>query len=212
MKQSNDGMPRRTGNRPSRNFYSKSRNRRQFFAQIGAPLMIGGLADCLGGSGTSEANVYQATGKEPNSGVQGEGCNDEQNGEPFNTDSIESYERYEIGDPTDPDRSEGSSPHAFYVWNDANKERKISIHIARDAESVFERIEVIPAGTYLEVLLVESGTYELVVELDGMKSKITIDRSWSDCTHSQTLLVVRTDGIKTQTRSVQSSCESATHE
>lgn len=168
--------------------------------------MTGGFAGCSGGSGVTRAENRRTTDRDMDDEyTDGEHTDDERSDEdgPFD-EAVELYERHEVGDP---DLPKGVEPHELYVRNAADEAREISVRIDRDGEPVFERTETIPADAYLEVVLVEPAVYGAVVETDGTTSKTTIDRSWADCARSQTIVTLRAGGIKTQSRSIQSTCE-----
>lgn len=117
------------------------------------------------------------------------------------------YERHVLSESAEPDLPDGVEPHELRVTNAADEPQEISIRIARDGASVFDQTEAVPANASIEVVLAEPGPYEIEIEADGTRSRTQVDRSWDDCARSQTLVSISSSGIKTRTRSIQSTCD-----
>ncbi|WP_293033000.1 hypothetical protein [Natronococcus sp.] len=86
------------------------------------------------------------------------------------------------------------------VRNAGSEERTVAIELGRDGETVLERTETLPAEDALEIALLETGTYTLVVETDTGRSETSVTRS-TDCADARTEVVVSEHGLGTTTAS-----------
>lgn len=183
--------------------------RRDLCIRAGGIVTASGLAIYAASSASSRAENRRSTGEtmDDDSQTSDDTTEQDERDGPFDRETVDRDERYEIGDSDDPDLQEGIEPHLLYVVNDAGEEREIAIRIDRDSETVFERTESIPSASYVEFVLVEPAVYETNIETDGSKSTSSVDRSWSDCARSRTVVTISASGINTRTRTVQTSCD-----
>ncbi|WP_312911104.1 hypothetical protein [Natronosalvus caseinilyticus] len=178
-------------------------NRRNLFIHIGAATVTGGAAYCF-----ENFEARRATdGGSNRDGTRGENGSDQESDLSDDDDGL--HERYELGRSDEGDEPTETDAHEVHVRNESEDERTLSIRIARDGEPRFDSTESIPAGERLEFAFVRPGSYEIEIASDGTRTKTRVDHSESDavCAQSRTTVTVRSTGITTRTRSVQSSCD-----
>lgn len=174
--------------------------RRDFLSGLGATVAAGGLAGCIG---TAAEHAPRAD-DDPGDANDSETDTDESaesGGEiepPFETDADEPFERYVVGDVDErPDRAPG---HVVFVRNAADDERSIAFAVSADDDDL-EGNEALPAGEYLEIVVVEPGLAEVVVESDGSRARTVSGGTGDGC--SLTVVTIG-DGVRTETRSTTS--------
>ncbi len=159
--------------------------RRDLLARVGGVVALGGLAGCLG-------TVVDAGSSGDDAGPSGNGERET----PPEVDSSDDdpIERYEVGDG-------GRNPHVATIWNAGDEERSLSLTVRRNDETALEKSLDVPADAYLEVALVAGGRHELIVESGGSTTMTNLERSPADCGHAETVIVLRTGGLESHSRS-----------
>ena len=189
--------------------------RRDFLAGLGATVAAGGLAGCIGtatehatraddetddatDSEMDDANDTATDDEPAESDVELEPPFETDADEPFETDADEPFERYVVGDVDErPDRAPG---HVVFVRNAADDERSIAFAVSADDDDL-EESEEVPAGEYLEIVVVEPSLAEVVVESDGSRARTVSGGTGDGC--SLTVVTIG-DGVRTETRSTTS--------
>ncbi|MFU8866719.1 hypothetical protein [Natronococcus sp.] len=86
------------------------------------------------------------------------------------------------------------------VRNAGPEERTVAIELRRDGETVLERTETLPAADAFEATLLETGTYDLVVETESGRSETSVTQP-ADCADARTEIAVSEYGLETTTAS-----------
>ena len=161
-------------------------NRRDIIG-LGAGVCVSVTAGCLGSSDDS-----------PDGGSDDESLwtdeSDDGEREEERSSETEPVERITIGD-----ESETDAAYSLYIRNATDDERSVEIHIDRDEETVLDRTEDVPAEEYLEVALIDPGTYETTVESESSRSSVSITPPSGDCDDSRTVMTLGDGGIGVDT-------------
>ena len=181
--------------------------RRDFLAGLGATVAAGGLAGCIGTATEHAPRADDETDDATDSEMDdaNDTATDDEPAEsdvelepPFETDADEPFERYVVGDVDErPDRAPG---HVVFVRNAADDERTIAFAVSADDDDL-EESEEVPAGEYLEIVVVEPSLAEVVVESDGSRARTVSGGTGDGC--SLTVVTIG-DGGRTETRSTTS--------
>jgi hypothetical protein len=86
------------------------------------------------------------------------------------------------------------------VRNAGPEERMVAIELRRDGETVLERTETLSVEDAFEATLLETGTYDLVVETDSGRSETSVTQP-ADCADARTEIVVSESGLEKTTAS-----------
>ncbi|SDJ67812.1 hypothetical protein [Natronorubrum texcoconense] len=159
-------------------------NRRDIIS-LGAGVCVSAIAGCLGRTADS------ADGGSDNESLWADEGENTSNGE---SSADEPLERIVIGD-----ESETDAAYSLYVRNASDDERSVEIQIEHDEETVLDRTEDVPAEAYLEVALVDSGTYETTVESESSQSSVSMTPPSGDCEESRTVMTLGDGGIGVDT-------------
>ena len=162
-------------------------NRRDIIG-LGAGVCVSVTAGCLGSSGDSPDG--QSDDESLWTDESDDGQRDESDGE----SETEPVERLTIGD-----ESETDAAYSLYIRNATDDERSVEIHIDRDEETVLDRSEDVPAEEYLEIGLIDPGTFETTVESESSRSSVSITPPSGDCDDSRTVMTLGDGGIGVDT-------------
>ncbi|ELY55360.1 hypothetical protein C491_16632 [Natronococcus amylolyticus DSM 10524] len=86
------------------------------------------------------------------------------------------------------------------VRNAGPEERTVGIELRRDGETALERTETLPSEDAFEITLLETGTYDLIVETDTGRSETSVTQP-TDCADARTEIIVSEYGLETTTSS-----------
>ncbi|MDG5821282.1 hypothetical protein [Natronococcus sp. A-GB7] len=86
------------------------------------------------------------------------------------------------------------------VRNAGPEERTVEIELRRDGETALERTETLPSEDAFEVTLLETGTYDLIVETETGRSETSVTQP-TDCADARTEIIVSEHGLETTTAS-----------
>ncbi|WP_440764692.1 hypothetical protein [Natronorubrum sp. DTA7] len=162
-------------------------NRRDIIS-LGAGVCVSAIAGCLGSTadsadgGSDDESLWADDGSDGGNASNGESSADEP------------LERIVIGD-----ESETDAAYSLYIWNATDDERSVEIQIDHDGASVLDRTEDVPAEEYLEIVLIDSGTYETTVESESSQSTTSITPPSGDCGESRTVMTLQERGIGVDT-------------
>lgn len=183
--------------------------RRDALARIGIATTVGGLAGCLGtfddaGSGRTDgghesaddpAGADGATGETDPSGTARGDASGVEPPAGIDSDDEEPVERYVIDDV---DRDVA---HVGAIWNASPASRALSLVVRRGGEPVLETTETLPADGYLEVVVGDETSHELIVESDGSRAMNGFAQSTSDCQRSTVVVIFRDGGVESRSQS-----------
>ncbi|ELY45791.1 hypothetical protein [Natronorubrum tibetense] len=165
-------------------------NRRDIIG-LGAGVCVSVTAGCLGSSGDS------SDGQSDDESLWTDESDDGQRDEESTSDGeseTEPVERITIGD-----ESETDAAYSLYIRNATDDERSVEVRIDHDEETVLDRTEDVPAEAYLEIVLVDPGTYETTVESESSRSTTSITPPSADCEESRTVMTLGEGGIGVDT-------------
>jgi hypothetical protein len=113
----------------------------------------------------------------------------------FDPATEEPFERIEVGSRENVLVPDDNLPHSVSVWNAADTERDIGVHLAADREMVRDRTVTVPADEFLTLRLLEPADYELALSLDGEQvGSLSVGTGYFDCNNSTTSVGVFPDG------------------
>jgi hypothetical protein len=185
-------------------------NRRTFLQRHGGLATLAGLAGCLGSSG-SDSTPADRDGTQTDGTSSDDSATDSENQfSGIQSDHEEPFQTISVGSRDDISFPDNNRPREIRVWNAAEKARKISLQISRDAEIVVDRSIEFEADAYLAVTLNDPANYRTTVNLaqrDAEDTIFEVSRASFDCNSAGTDVGVMAEGrIKTISMSTAMGC------